>query len=156
MKIKNISIFPNYNKKYSYSYNLVYNIKKQFGINYGKTFKLLNNLGFNKKSELYYNKKKYIFLLNNLMKKKYNVNKLYILKFLYFMIRKQIKSNSNKGLRHLKNLPVHGQRTHTNHDTQKSINRSAILKNLFEPVIIKKNVTSNKIKVNKKLQKKTK
>jgi len=156
MKIKNISIFPNYNKKYSYSYNLVYNIKKQFGVNYGKTFKLLNNLGFNKKSELSYNKKKYIYLLNNLLKKKYNVNKLYILKFLYYMIQKHIKSKSNKGLRHSKNLPVHGQRTHTNHDTQKTINRYSILKNLFETSIFKKNVTVNKIKVNKKLQKKTK
>lgn len=130
-KLKTISIFPNYTQNYSYYYNLIYNIKKQFGLNYGKTFKLLNYLGFNKKSTLHYQNKKSILILNFILNKKFNINKLYIIKFLYFNLKKLINTKSRKGIRHTKNLPVNGQRTHTNNDTQKRLNRIVSLQNLF-------------------------
>lgn len=142
IKIKNISIFPNFNKKYSYYFNIVYNVKKQFGLNYGKTLNICNNLGFNKKSQLQFNTKKKILILNLLLQKKYNINRLFILKYLYYILNTQVLIKSNKGIRHLKNLPVHGQRTHTNRDTQKKINRYSILKSLFEIKLKKKNVNT--------------
>lgn len=156
MKIKNISIFPNFNKTYSYYYNVCYNLKKHFGLNFNKTFKLCNNLGFNKKSQLQFNNKDKILLLNLLLRKKYNVNKLYIIKYLYYNLVKQVNNKSRSGLRHIKNLPVHGQRTHTNRDTQKRFNRYIALKNLFENLTQKKNVNINinKQSKNKKTQKK--
>lgn len=143
MKIKNISIFPNFNKTYSYYYNVYYNLKKHFGLNFSKTLKLCNNLGFNKKSQLQFNNKDKILLLNLLLRKKYNVNKLYIIKYLYYNLLKQVNNKSRSGLRHMKNLPVHGQRTHTNRDTQKRLNRYVALKNLFENLTQKKNVNIN-------------
>lgn len=159
MRIKNISIFPNYNQKYSYYYNVYYNLKKQFGLNLGKSFKLCNNLGFNKKSQLQFNNKNKILLLNLLLQRKYNINKLFIVKFLYYRLRKQVNSKSMKGFRHVKNLPVRGQRTHTNRDTQKRLNRYSILKNLFETITQKNknvNIPFNKYSKKKKVQNKKK
>jgi len=158
MKIKNISIFPFFNQKYSYHYNICYNLKKQFGLNFTKTIKICNNLGFNKNSQLQFNTKNKIVLLNMLLQRKYNINKLYILKYLYYNILKQVNIKSRKGLRHIKNLPVHGQRTHTNRDTQKRLNRYLALKNLFENITQKKNVNTitNKQSKNKKITNKKK
>lgn len=47
-------------------------------------------------------------------------------------IERLVRIRCYRGQRHLENLPVRGQRTHTNARTQKKLNRARFLKHLVE------------------------
>jgi ribosomal protein S13 len=134
-KIKKIDIFNNFNGKYIMQGNICISLKKQFGLNFGKSKKIINNLGYNKKTEFCYLKKKNILNTFNIFLKKYKINKYYLLNFLYFRLKRYININSRKGRRHILNLTIRGQRSHTNKDTQKKINRIFILHKIFQDLI---------------------
>jgi ribosomal protein S13 len=123
----NLVFFKNFNSKYKYNYNIIYNLRKQFGINYGKVGALISYLGVNKKAELQYCNKFIINNINYCLKTYYKVSNALVLQYLRLRIKKYIITKSLRGFRHENNLPIHSQRTHTNGRTQKFLKRYTLL-----------------------------
>lgn len=105
-------------------------IKKEllqcYGIGELSVKKTYSQLGLNKQ----FSKKSYIYLnekWKDLQSKEDNLE--YLDKYIYKYLSKKelthldrcVSSNNYKGLRHLQNLPLRGQRTHTNRKTQRAM-----------------------------------
>lgn len=128
------------NNKISYNNQVLYSFKKYFGINFGKTSKLIKYLGINKYSKLKYLDKIIYNKMLSIINYKYRVTKYLIKRFIYIQIKKRYKIKNYVGYRHLKNLPVNGQRTHTNRNTQRNLKIFLTLANIFETKLVVKEI----------------
>ena len=102
---------------------IIYSLQKIFGLGYKTSYKICKKLGFSNNLKINDLSKEQIFLLireidqssiliNNDLKKKN-----------YTLLKTLIEIKSYKGLRRLSNLPVRGQRTHTNAKTVKRLKK---------------------------------
>ncbi len=105
--------------KFSSKGLLASNFSRVYGLGYSKTFYLLGKLGFNRlawvkalnlyrfNSVVFFLKK--FYMTENVLKRSVSTN-----------IQKKINLNTYAGFRHISNLPIRGQRTHTNAKTSRS------------------------------------
>lgn len=95
------------------------NFSKIYGLGYSKSLHLLEKFGFNRlagvKSLNLYRFNSVIFFL-----KKFYMTENVLKRSVYLNIQKKINLNTYSGFRHISNLPIRGQRTHTNAKTSRS------------------------------------
>lgn len=95
------------------------NFSRIYGLGYSKSFHLLEKLGFNRLALIpslnLYRFNSLIFFL-----KKFYMTENVLKRSVYLNIQKKINLNNYAGFRHISNLPVRGQRTHTNSKTSRS------------------------------------
>lgn len=120
-KILNYSI--NENKKISYVLQSIYGIGYRVSLNICKKYNLNPNLKWNELSSNIH------FSITNYLEKQIPIGK--DVKVLQKKnIEKFMKNKSNKGFRHLKHLPLRGQRTHSNAKTMKKMFKNSKKKKL--------------------------
>lgn len=106
----------NENKKVPYALKSLYGIGFRLGLNICKHYNINPNLKWkNLSSRIHY-------LLSNYIEKQIPIGKD-IRSIQKENIDKLIKNKSNKGFRHLKKLPLRGQRTHSNAKTFKNMSK---------------------------------
>ena len=115
-KLLNYSI--NENKKISYVLQSIYGIGYRVSLNICKKYNLNPNLKWN---ELNSNTH---FAITNYLEKQIPIGKD-VKSLKKQNIEKYIKNKSTRGFRHLKHLPLRGQRTHSNAKTMKKLFKSS-------------------------------
>jgi small subunit ribosomal protein S13 len=95
------------------------NFSRVYGLGYSKAFHLLEKFGYNRlawvKALNVYRFNSIIFFL-----KKFYMTENVLKRSVYLNIQKKININNYAGFRHISNLPIRGQRTHTNAKTSRS------------------------------------
>lgn len=107
-----------FNQSISSKKPIKYALTAIYGINQSIAEKTCGNLGINPNKRFGTLKLTQIRKLYKYLHKNYQVGGL-LKKTIIENIKKQIKIRSYRGIRHKKGLPVRGQRTHTNAQTQK-------------------------------------
>ena len=98
---------------------LIYTLCDIYGIGLSSAIKLCSSLGYDKNIKMKELKFKDINKINALITIKYKFSTdTESKKYIYDRIKQMITIKSYKGIRHSYNLPVNGQRTHTNAKTR--------------------------------------
>lgn len=105
--------------KFSKSGLLSSNFSRVYGLGYTKSFHLLEKFGFSRLASIpslnLYKFNSIIFFI-----KKFYMTENVLKRSIYLNIQKKININNYAGFRHISNLPIRGQRTHTNAKTSRS------------------------------------
>lgn len=98
---------------------LTSNFSRIYGLGRSKALHLLEKLGFNR---LAWVKALNLYRFNSLIffLKKFYMTENVLKRSVYLNIQKKINLNTYAGFRHISNLPIRGQRTHTNAKTSRS------------------------------------
>ena len=108
-----------FNQHISSKKPIKYALTAIYGINKNNAKKILNVLCLNENKRFGTLKITQIRRISKYITTNYKVGGL-LKKYIIENIKKQIKMKSYRGIRHKLGLPVRGQRTHTNAQTQKS------------------------------------
>lgn len=95
------------------------NFSRIYGLGYSKAFYLLEKFGFNRLAKV---NSLNLYRFNSLtfFLKKFFMTENVLKRSVYLNIQNKINLNTYSGFRHISNLPVRGQRTHTNAKTSRS------------------------------------
>lgn len=99
--------------------SIKYALTSIYGININNAKNILNNLCLNENKRFNTLNITHIKKITKYITNNYKVSGL-LKKYIFENIEKLIKMRCYKGIRHKKNLPVRGQRTRTNAQTQKN------------------------------------
>jgi small subunit ribosomal protein S13 len=111
-----------FDKTISNTKSILYSLIILYGINKYQANKICKNIGINTKTTINKLKKKQLNRLINYINKNIKIEQLLInekKKQLSFLL----KIKTNRGIRYNLQLPVRGQRTHTNAKTIKKLNK---------------------------------
>lgn len=95
------------------------NFSKIYGLGLNKSFYILEKFGFNRAADV---KSLNVYRFNSIIffLKKFYMTENILKRSVYLNIQKKINLNIYSGFRHISNLPIRGQRTHTNAKTSRS------------------------------------